>query len=65
MTVQSELLTRREAASYLGVSVATLEAWACRRVGPPMTKIGRLSKYSRPALERYIAANTTQPADAA
>lgn len=56
MAEPTELLTRREAALALGVTVATLEAWATRRFGPTYIKVGRLVKYRRTDLEKFIQA---------
>ncbi len=43
---QSDLLTRREAAAYLGVTPETLAVWASTRRYPlRFVKIGRLAKY--------------------
>ena len=40
------LLTRQEAADFLGVSKGTLEVWACtKRYDLKYVKIGRLVKY--------------------
>ena len=36
-----KLMTRAEAASYLGVSQATLSRWAAERTGPPFMKLHR------------------------
>jgi transcriptional regulator with XRE-family HTH domain len=33
------LMTRRDAAEYLGVSQATLSRWAADRMGPPFVKL--------------------------
>lgn len=42
----NELLTRREAAAYLGVTEQTLAIWKCTgRYNLPFLKIGRLVKY--------------------
>lgn len=34
-----QMMTRREAAEYLGVSQATLSRWAAERTGPPFIKL--------------------------
>lgn len=40
------LLSREEAAQFLGVSKGTLEVWACtKRYDLPYVKVGRLAKY--------------------
>lgn len=38
-TVERKLMTRREAAAYLGVSQATLSRWAAERTGPAFVKL--------------------------
>ena len=51
----SELLSRKEAASYLGVSVQTLAIWrSTGRYNLKMIKIGRLAKYRKSDLEEFI-----------
>jgi excisionase family DNA binding protein len=57
-SVRSELLTRREAAAYLGVSEQTLAIWKCTgRYNLPYIKIGRLVKYKRQDLDAFITRN--------
>jgi len=52
---QSDLLSRREAAAYLGVSEQTLAIWKCAgRYDLPVIKIGRLAKYKRSDLDAFI-----------
>lgn len=54
-----ELLTRAEAAAYLGVAARTLAIWHCtRRYGLPVVKIGRLAKYRKKDLDEFIARRT-------
>ena len=48
------LLTRREAADELTISVRTLESMAVRGDGPTMTKIGRLCRYRLSHIREYI-----------
>ena len=50
------LLTRREAAQYLGVSASTLAVWACNhRYGLPYVKLGsRLVRYRKEDLDSFI-----------
>lgn len=55
----SELLTRQQAAEYLGVTPRTLAIWACvKRYPLPYVKVGRLVKYRRSDLEAFIARRT-------
>lgn len=54
-----ELLTRKEAANYLGVTERTLSVWACvKRYNLPYVKVGRLVKYRRSDLDEFIAHRT-------
>jgi excisionase family DNA binding protein len=60
----SDLLTRDEAAAYLGVSPATLATWASTKRYPlPFVKIGRAVKYRVAALDKFIEARTTGAAE--
>lgn len=55
----SDLLTRTQAAQYLGVTSNTLAVWACtHRYHLPFVKIGRLVKYRRADLEAFILRQT-------
>lgn len=55
----SDLLSRREAARYLGVKEQTLAVWKCtRRVSIPVIRVGRLIKYRRADLDLFLNANT-------
>jgi len=52
----SELLSREEAASYLGVSARTLAVWkSTGRYNLPCVRIGRLAKYRKADLDAFIA----------
>lgn len=54
---QSGLLSRKEAALYLGVSENTLAIWqSTGRYSLPMVKIGRLAKYRKSDLDAFIVA---------
>lgn len=55
---ESHLLTRKEAAQYLGISEGTLAVWACtKRYDLQMVKIGRLVKYRLSDLDAFIENN--------
>ena len=55
---QSGLLTRKQAADYLGVNQGTLAVWACTgRYDLQMVKIGRLAKYRLSDLDLFIESN--------
>ena len=54
-TVSSELLTREEAARYLGLATQTLSLWACTgRYGLPFLKIGRNVRYRKTDLDAWL-----------
>jgi len=51
----SELMSRKEAAAYLGVSEITLAIWKTTgRYSLPVYKIGRLAKYKKSDLDAFI-----------
>lgn len=53
------LLSRAEAAEYLGLSAHTLAIWAStKRVRLPFVKIGSLAKYRRSDIEEFIKSRT-------
>ena len=55
----SELLSRKEAAAYLGVAAETLAIWHCTgRYGLPIVKVGRLAKYRKQDLDAFITKRT-------
>ena len=57
---QSNLLSRKEAAEYLGVTVHTLAVWKCTgRYNLPCVKIGKLAKYRKEDLDDFILSRTT------
>ena len=57
--IKSNLLSRKEAAAYLGVTPHTLAVWQCKeRYGLPCIKIGRLSKYTQGHLDEFIRQRT-------
>jgi excisionase family DNA binding protein len=52
----NDLMTRIQAAAYLGVKVNTLAVWATTgRYNLPCYKVGRLVKYRRSDLDAFIA----------
>lgn len=51
------LLNTSQAARLLGVRPRTLEHWRAVRRGPTYAKIGRGVRYSRAALQSFIAEN--------
>jgi excisionase family DNA binding protein len=60
-SLTNKLLTRLEAAQYLGVTEQTLAVWACvKRYNLPYVKVGRLVKYRLTDLEAFLARRTVQ-----
>ena len=57
--INNELLSRNQAATYLGIKKSTLAVWASTQRYPlPMVKIGRLCKYKLADLDIFISRNT-------
>ena len=54
-------LNNREAAAYLKVSTATINAWRSYRRGPKYLKVGRLVFYRKGDLDAWLTANTFDP----
>ena len=62
---ESDLLSREQAAAYLGVSPSTLAVWkSTGRYGLPVCKVGRLVKYRRSDLDAFIQRNVIGAASA-
>lgn len=56
---QDRLLSRQEAAEYLGVKPQTLAVWATtKRYDLPYVKVGRLPKYRLSVLNAFLERNT-------
>lgn len=54
------LLSRKEAAAYLGIAEMTLSIWkSTGRYNLPVVKIGRLVKYKKSDLDAFIERRTT------
>lgn len=59
-----ELLTREQAAAYLGVRPQTLAVWASTgRYSLPMVRVGRSVRYRVADLERWLTARTVGAVD--
>jgi excisionase family DNA binding protein len=57
--VTDPLFTSPEAASYIGVGVATLAVWRCvGRYNIQFVKVGRLVKYRKSALDSFLDRRT-------
>ena len=56
---RSELLTRDEAAAYLGIKAQTLAVWAtAKRYNLPFIKVGSLVRYRKTDLDAWLASRT-------
>lgn len=56
------LLTRKQAAEFLGVKEHTLAVWACnQRYTLPYVKVGRLAKYRYSDLLEFVQKSTFTP----
>ena len=55
----NQLLSRKQAAEYLGVKENTLDIWACnKRYSLPVIKVGRLCKYRVSDLDNFLNERT-------
>jgi excisionase family DNA binding protein len=55
MMTQDKLLSRQQAAEFLGVTKGTLEVWACtKRYNLPYVKVGKLVKYRQSDLIQFL-----------
>jgi excisionase family DNA binding protein len=51
---KSNLLTRKEAAEYLGITTHTLNIWAFKKQNLPYYKVGKLTKYKLSELRDFV-----------
>ena len=59
VVIDNPLLTRNEAAEYLGVKPQTMAVWALTgKYGLPMVKVGRAVRYRKSDLEAFIKRRT-------
>ena len=57
--VLQPMLTRPQAAEYIGVRTGTLAVWAStHRYDLPFVKVGRLVRYRREDLDRWLRSRT-------
>jgi hypothetical protein len=57
-----ELLTERETAPLLRLTVKTLQSWRALKKGPRFVRVGRRILYARSEIERFITTNTIETA---
>jgi hypothetical protein len=62
---EDRLLRRRDAATYLGLSLSGLAHMKCRKAGPPFRMIGNRAWYLQSDLDKWAAAQIVEqwPAD--
>ncbi|HVD17594.1 MAG TPA: helix-turn-helix domain-containing protein [Propionibacteriaceae bacterium] len=54
-------LTPEELAEELNVPMKTLYVWNHKRKGPAFTRVGKHVRYSRTAVDEWLASHTKQP----
>lgn len=60
--MSEQMLSREQAAAFLGVKPQTLAVWAStHRYGLRFFKIGRLARYKQSDLERFIESRAVEP----
>jgi excisionase family DNA binding protein len=59
----SGLFTDRQAAEFLNCTRGALERWRRERRGPPYIKLGRLVRYARHDLVKWLAQKRIQTPD--
>jgi excisionase family DNA binding protein len=58
--IQGRTWTNDEAARYIGVTPATLRVWVSRR-RVPFVRVGRLVRFRRSDLDKYLDRNLVSP----
>lgn len=61
MITSQQLITEKEAAQFLSVSLRTIQNWRFRNRGPKYKKLGRLVRYSVADLYAYAEKETVTP----
>jgi len=54
----SKFLDEKQLCAELGISPVTTTKWRRKGEGPPFIRIGRLIRYSRAAVDEWLAART-------
>ncbi len=67
MVIQNpKLLTRKQAAEYIGVEPSTLDVWAStKRYSLKFIKVGRLAKYRVADLDEFLSLRTVNGCEGA
>ena len=62
MAKDDPLLTQRQAAEYLNLSIRTLQRWRTEGIGPPSIVLPNgYRRYRRSALDRWLAKHRDRP----
>ena len=59
LSSERRLMTVREAANYLAISVSTLYGWAWQRK-VPFVKVGRALRFDLSDLEKFVRSNRVE-----
>lgn len=59
-----DILTPAQVAEWLGVTTKYLADWRWKNAGPSFFRVGRMIRYEREAVEKFIAAGRVQTAAA-
>ena len=57
-TSSPTFFSEREAAAYLSISLSTIRRWRRTNIGPAFFKFGDILRYSREALDEFVAKHT-------
>jgi excisionase family DNA binding protein len=60
----TRLVTIREAAEQLGITIAAIRDWRFRRKHLDFVKVGRVVRISQSSIDRFIEAQTVPPTKA-
>ena len=64
MQTRSPLLSRADAAAYLGVLPQTLSVWGMKGYGPPRIRVGKLVRFRQCDLDKWLVKQTTWETEA-
>ena len=53
-----QLISAEAAAALLGCDPETMACWRCEGTGPRFVKVGRLVRYNRADIEKWVLART-------
>jgi len=56
-----ELMTEKEAAAYLGVSVSGMRKWRAHQCGPKYARFGKIIRYRQSDLDAFVQSRIVTP----